>query len=119
MASLGDLISARFGVLTESRIDRSTSTVGTSAEEVLRHDPRRLAALIVNLSGNTIYLAPDRVPSATRGIRLGANGGSYAVVWDQDWDAVGLEWYAVANVAGSEVFILEHLIVAPSEGGAS
>lgn len=109
MANLRDLVEGRLGAKTEFALNRAGATVGVAAEEVLRNDPRRLAATIVNLSAGAIFVAPGRTVSATSGIRLAPNGGSLALTWDEDFDAVGVEWFGIAELAASAVFTLEEL----------
>jgi hypothetical protein len=106
---LQDLIEARLGVSTEARSTAVGRTIGTSVEAILRNEPDRLAAIIVNLSTNGVWIAPDRAVSTTRGIRLSAAGGSHAMIWDEDFDLLGWEWFAVSDGAASEIFVLEVL----------
>lgn len=109
MANLADLIDARFGVKTEAADNRSGTTLGTSAATILRNDPRRLAATIINLSAVAMYVAPSRDVSATNGIRLAPGGGQLTLIWDEDFDVTGYEWFGIADAAASAVYTLETL----------
>ena len=113
--TLKELLEAKLNLRTYSRINRVTSTVGTSIGRVLLNSPNRCAAVIVNLSVNTIYISPDNATSATHGIRLGPSGGSIVFKWDEDFSMVGYEWNAIATGAGSEIFVLEQLILSEDE----
>lgn len=108
--NLSDLIADRFGVRTEAAIGRTATTVGTTAVDILRNDPRRVAATIINLGAVAIYVTPDGAPSATRGIRLGANGGSMTIEWEHDFDLVGWAWSAIADAAATPLLIIEVLV---------
>lgn len=105
--SLPDLIEAKLGVRTEARLNRETGSVGVSRIVVLRNDSKRIAALLVNLSANIIYVAADTLVSTTRSIRLAPNGGSLKLVWYDDFDIVGWEWWAIASAAASDLFTYE------------
>jgi hypothetical protein len=109
MANLADLIEARFGVKTEAADNRSTSSIGTSVATVLPNDPKRLAAVIVNLSAVAVYVAPYRDVGASKGIRLAPSGGTLSLIWDEDFDVTGWEWFGIADAAASALFTLEVL----------
>ena len=113
--TLKDLLESKLGVRTYHRINRDTAAVGVAVGRVLRNSPNRVAAVLVNLSANTIYLSPDNIPSATHGIRLGPSGGSLILKWDEDFSTVGYEWNALASGAASDIFILETLILSEAE----
>lgn len=98
---------------TTTRINRSLSQLGVAAAQVLRQDPNRLAATIVNLSAATFYLSPDRVPSATHGLRVGPTGGTLILNWRDDLHLVGLEWNGLSTVAASDIFIVETVSISP------
>lgn len=114
--TLKELLEKQFGVRTFHRINRDTTAVGVTVQRVLRNSPNRVAAVLVNLSANTIYISPDGSPSSTRGIRLGANGGSLILKWDEDFSMCGYEWNAIASAAASDIFIVETIILGAEEG---
>lgn len=109
MANLADLVEGRLGVKTEFALNRSGTSIGISAVQVLRNDPRRLAATIVNLGVAALFVAPTRAVSATNGIRLAPSGGSLTLIWDEDFDATGIEWFGLADAAANAVHTLEVL----------
>lgn len=117
--NVSDLLTAKFGVRFVSKLNRSLSSVGTTVVQVVRQDPSRIGFTIVNLSLNRIYVSPIGAPSATRGVRIDPNGGSVALNWEEDGEAVAWEWKGIADGAGSNVYILETVISgerAPSLG---
>lgn len=105
--TLAELITERLGVRTSARINPEGSSLGTSAARVMGNNPNRVAFIFVNLSSNIIYLAPLEVPSSSNGIRVGTNGGSLSLVWDEDFDLTGYEWRGVADAAASSYFVVE------------
>jgi len=107
VANLADVLEARFGVRTEARASAVGFNVDIARTSVLRNDPARLAAVIVNLSAVAVFLAPDPLVSATHGIRLAANGGSLILTWDTDFDVTAWEWFGVADADNADVYTLE------------
>lgn len=109
MPNLADLIQTRFGFATEAADNRSVSSLGTSAATVLRNDPRRVAATIINLGAVAVYLSPTNDVSSTKGIRLAPNGGQLTLNWEEDFDVVAWEWFGIADAAATSVYTLEVL----------
>jgi hypothetical protein len=108
--SLADLIERQFSIRTTSRINPVADEVDIAVTQVLASNPKRVGLLILNLSANTIYIAPDENVSAARGILLAANGGSVSMKWDHDFEVVSLPWYGSATANNSDVFVLEEVI---------
>lgn len=109
MPNLRDVIDSRFGVRTEAAVNREGDTVGTTQQTILAANPRRLAATIVNLGAAAIYLSPDSTVSASRGVRIAPSGGTFGLVFDEDFDLVAYPWVAIADAAGTPVFVVEVL----------
>lgn len=107
--SLADLVQDRLGVKTFARFNPVKTTAGVTAAQVLRQQPNRAAFVYVNLSTADIYLGPFADVSATKGIRIPASGGSAVFLYEEDFDLVGYEWFDVATVAASAIFVLELL----------
>lgn len=92
------------GELTERE---ATATVGTTISSIVESNPDRLGLLILNLSTNTVFVAIENNPSATNGIRLGANGGSVAFNVTDDGMIQTRAMFALATGAASSVYVLE------------
>jgi len=107
MGVLDDLIAKEFGVKTRHYINREIAEVGTTALKVARADNDRLAFLIINMSANKMYLAPEVTPSSEQGIILAANGGYYGALWSEELHLVGYQWNIVAADASSDLFTFE------------
>ena len=102
-----DLIHDLYGVDCQTNLGGLTDTVGASATQLLRIGPNRLALTIVNNSATTVYVHPTNDVSSSLGVVLAAGGGNLELNWRDDFDVVGLEWWAVAAVAGAKVTIYE------------
>jgi len=95
LGTLRALISRQFNVRTQREAISLTLTVATTATQVLKNNPNRLAFILVNLSANVGYFAPVQTVSSSAGIRAAASGGSFAFIWNEDFDLVALEWFAI------------------------
>ena len=84
----------------------AVESVGTTQSQVVRNDPERVFALLVNLSTNTIYIGYDQSVSASRGIVISPSGGTYQVDVEEDFILPNRSLYAVATGAGSSLYVL-------------
>lgn len=106
-ATLQDIVERLFGVATTTYRNRELTSVGTSVVTILRNDPNRLAATIVNLSNSAVYVLDARTVSATNGIRISPGGGTATLIYDEDFHSTGWEWFAIADAAASAVLVRE------------
>ena len=97
----------RFGFLTQAVENPAISSIGTTVDTALKNNPDRVFWLIINLSGNVVYVALSRDVSTTKGIRLDPNGGWASMSADEDGEAVAYEVFAVATAAASAIYVLE------------
>lgn len=105
---LADLLMERFKVRTRAvENPQAVTSLGTTAQVILANNPNRLGWVIVNLSTNIVYLGLTNAVSATRGIRLNANGGLASMVWDEDFQMTGWGIWGVASGAASAIYSLE------------
>jgi hypothetical protein len=107
IGGLKDLIEAKYGIQTVIHTNRLTATVGVSATRILSNDPKRMEAIIVNVSASDMYIGPDNQVSSARGIFVPANGGNVTLKWEEDFVLVSADWYAVAGIAASDIYVLE------------
>jgi hypothetical protein len=109
--SLGDYLRAKFGAAVTYSVNPVVSSVGTTATEIARHNPRRLGLTLINLSSNTLYVAPDNNVSATRSILLPSNGGGLSLSADDDFVLPMVNWFAVASGASSAIYVIEVVLI--------
>ena len=64
---------------TFTTITTTNATVGSSTTQILASNSNRIYAIIVNDSDETIYLALSDSAEMNKGIRLGANGGTFEI----------------------------------------
>ena len=115
--TLADQIRKLLGADTSTQINRVVSQIGVAAIPILRQQPNRLAFVIINLGTDQIFVGPFNNPSSTRGIQLGASGGNLTAVYFEDFELVGREWFGIANLAATDVLIME-LITEPVRPGS-
>jgi hypothetical protein len=102
-----DLLRDRFNVEVGCNLDPVVAAVGVTALRVLEQDPNRLAFTVINLGTGKVYLRPQSPATPTSGIVLGAGGGSVNLEWQTDYDLVGYEWFAIADLAATPILTLE------------
>ncbi len=107
MRNLADLLENLYGVHTTYRENPVTATLGVASGQILPYNPKRVGFIVVNLSPNSVYVAPKNTVSITSGIYLAANGGSLSLVWDRDFELCANDWYGIATGAGSAIYLLE------------
>jgi len=105
--TLTQLIDEKFGVRVRPVINPLISSVGTTPARLFANNPNRFAFLVVNLSGNELYILNENTVSPTRGILLVAYGGTYVGLWNEEFHLVGWEWWAVGSAAGTNLLSLE------------
>ena len=84
--------------------------VDAAAERILTTNPQRVSFQLTNLSANVIYIGITNQVTPTHGIRLAPNGGFVSLIWDRDFELVSHEWWAVATVNNSDIYMLRNLI---------
>ncbi|MBA7590088.1 hypothetical protein ES708_32190 [subsurface metagenome] len=109
-----DLLEKQFGVKSTYNENPETATILASPAKTkfLSYNPRRISFVVINLSAVTVLVAPDvdvAIAPNKRGIYLVPNGGTLSMVWTEDFEMPTMEWYAMANGANAEIFVLEVL----------
>lgn len=103
-------IKSLFGFTTHYTENPLVNEVGVAATQIMRSNPQRVGLVVVNLSGNVMYIAPNNQVTAASGIYLAPNGGSASMVWDRDFEMCSMPWYAIAGAANSDVYVLEYIM---------
>jgi len=111
MGKLAEWIEKQYGIRTRLVENPVRKTVGTTAAMIARNNPDRFAIIIINLSANTLYVAFDSEVSSTKGIRLGANGGSYTLIAEEDLELTAHELWAIATGINSAIYVAEVVVV--------
>lgn len=101
------IIKDLYGVIVSEQENPVVSSLSTTAAKILQAKPRRLGFIIVNLSSVSVYVSMANNPSSTKGILLGANGGSLSVDWQKDFTLPSREWYGVAASGTANIYIIE------------
>jgi hypothetical protein len=107
MSILKNMLEREFGINTREQRNPLVAVVGVAPVRVLSNNPDRLAWTIINLSGSDIALNFDRTVGPLNCILLGAGGGGVNFVWDEEFELVGTEVWAVAPIAGCNILALE------------
>jgi len=105
--ALSAYVEKRFGRRTRTVVNPVTDSCLTTATVLLRNNPDRLAAHVVNLGANAMYLAWDRDVGSAHGVYVAPSGGEVVLLADEDGELVGYELFGLALVGADDVFILE------------
>ena len=115
--ALHEMLQALYGIKSYARensllFDPATGfdRVGVAAARILATNPQRVSFQVTNLSANVVYIAISNTVLATHGIRLAPNGGLASLIWDRDFELCSHEWWAIATVADSDIYVLQNLI---------
>lgn len=109
--TLSQMLVDLYGVKSTHHLSNSGFTVGVAITNIIKANPNRLSFLIVNLSGNALYISPRPDVSAVQGIYVAPNGGNIQLTWDKDFELVSQEYFAIASGANSQIFILENISI--------
>lgn len=112
-----DIVAAKLGASVAEEEYPDATDADSAAKVLVRRNPARLALIVINLSANTVVIAPDRDVSTTRGIQISANGGSVTLNVNDDFTLPSLEWWVVASVDNSAIYVLA-LNIQPEQPGA-
>lgn len=107
--TLNEMIEQLYGVKSHYKRSSAGSTVGVTVVEILKNNPNRLSFIIVNLSGNALYISPNNDVSSSDGIYIAPNGGRAILQWDVDFELVSQAWFAIASGAASNYYLLENI----------
>ena len=111
VTTVRELIEQEFGVHTTERENPENQTVDATAVLLFRNNPRRLGFLVINLSANTLYIAPRPDVSSTLSIALQPNGGSITMVYKEDFTVPTREWYCIGSGVGTDFYSMEILLL--------
>ena len=107
MGALADFVLRKFGVSTRAIQDPVTVLCPFAASAtLLRNNPDRLGFILVNLGVTAMYVAWDSTVSATHGIFIAPNGGSFGMGADEDGELVGWELHGRSVTSDNDIFIV-------------
>ena len=104
---LRELIDSQFGVLTSYRINPVNATVAVNVTRILGINPNRLGFTIMNMGANDVYVSPVVTVAVGNGILLQPSGGGVSFIWNEDFNIVGLDFYAIADGGNSNIYLQE------------
>lgn len=81
--------------------------VGLAAVVACPYNPNRVTLQIINVGTTVITLTPSAGPTSGTGILLLTNGSSVTLNYQEDADLPASAFYAVGNLAGGSLYVLE------------
>lgn len=115
--NVAELIEKRFGMVTRAQSNVLVNEVDIAVTRILPNNPNRLAWIIINLSGNNVFIALDMGVSAAHGILLTANGGGASMIYEEDFEATCWEVWGMSTANNQDIHALEVLIDRSTEEG--
>ena len=105
--TLQDLLETQYGIKTDIRINPLTSQIQTTATELLKPDPNRLAWTLINLGAQACYVAFTPDVATSKGVYVAATGGVFSLLWNEDFSLVCFPVYALTTVAAVDIYLVE------------
>lgn len=105
--SVQEVLQERYGLRVTTRKSGDAFEMGVAMAQIVPANPRRLSLIMVNLSANNIYIAPETFVSAAHGILLVPNGGTFILNYREDLTLASHAWMGVAAGANSDMYWLE------------
>lgn len=105
--TLYDLLEANFGIKTSYNLNPIVNQVAVTVTKILNVNPNRVGLLIVNAGAVSIDVAPVNTVAVGTGITLTPNGGGISFIWDEDFEFLAGEFFAIANGAVSNISVTE------------
>lgn len=106
--TLHEMLEALFGIKSFFKENPEVTQVQTTPTRILPYNPMRVSAIVFNMGGTIVYLAPNNLVNATHGIVLAANGGNMVIQWDKDFELCSSEWFGMSTVA-CNIYTLENI----------
>ncbi len=102
--TLHDLLEEHFGVKTSYNENPEVIQVEVTVTKVFAYNPNRLGLVIINTSGFPILVGYKNDVSVGNGILLVANGGSLSLIWNEDFELVASEVFAIADGGAATIY---------------
>lgn len=90
-----------------TQVTSQTISVLTTTTKLLNPNPNRIFAVIMNLSANFGFAAPDQNPSSSFGLRLNANTGVIELHIKDHGELATKEWYGINDTASGNWYVLD------------
>lgn len=107
MGVLQDLIDDKFGIATQTNEGLVSVIPNAVITKFLNNNGDRLSFIIINLGSNNMYITPDPQPASNRGILVAPSGGNLSLIYSEDFELVGREWFALAVGGANNIYVLE------------
>lgn len=108
--SVQEVLQERYGLRVTSRESPDDYEVDNAIELIVPMNPRRMSLIMINLSANNVWVAPDTYVGADHGIQLVPNGGTFILNYREDLTLASHAWYGFAAADNSDFYWLETTI---------
>lgn len=105
-----DLLNKLYGVNTFDADDQmGVTTINATPTQFLSNDPNALQLTIINTGTNDMNIFTDPSVSATKGIRIAGNGGSYEIDFTRYGTFPTRQWWGI-GIGGSTTITSKRLL---------
>jgi hypothetical protein len=104
---LVEVLENMYGVRTDMRVNPITDTIATSATQLLRNNPNRLAWTLINLGSEAVYLSFTPDVGTTKGIYVASGGGTMGLLFSEDFELVTYPVYGIGAAGGDKIYLVE------------
>ncbi|KKK72692.1 hypothetical protein LCGC14_2901320 [marine sediment metagenome] len=105
--TLAELLHEHFGVKTSFNENPEVIQVEVAVTKVFNYNPNRLGLVLINTSGFPILVGYKNDVTVGNGILLVANGGSLSLIWNEDFELVASEMFAIADGGAATIYTNE------------
>lgn len=105
--SVQEVLLERYGLRVTTRKSADNFEMGLAIAQIVPSNPRRLSLIMINLSANSIWIAPETFVAPAHGIMLVPNGGTFILNYREDLTLASHAWAGIADGANSDMYWLE------------
>ncbi len=105
--TLAELLEEHFGVKTSYNDNPEVTQVEVAVTKVFAYNPNRLGLVLINTSAFPILVGYRNDVSVGNGILLVAGGGSLSLIWNEDFELVASEMFAIADGGAATIYTNE------------
>ena len=107
--TLRQLIQSTYGVKTRTAETETAVAVAITATRILQANPNRLGLMIVNVGAANISISTRKDVTLTTGVYIQSGGGNISYKWNEDFEHMANEFWAIGDGGVSSVHIVEIL----------
>ena len=105
--TLYDAIQTVMPVKTGLRITHVNVSASAPPTKLCDNNPNWLELILSNVGDYGIYIHTSVDYTIPTGVLLTPNGGFLSMMWNEDFDITGYQWYGYADTLAGELTVME------------